>query len=201
MTARCSVAAILCAVALLSACGGAGDRPPAVPPAMTDLVETLREGGHVIFLRHAATDTTIPSGGDDHRDDCARQRNLTGDGRHDAAALGARLDALGVPIGEAYASPYCRTLDTARLAVGDVRTDERLLPLPGARTRLGPLLTPPPVGSPNRLLVGHASTMADLLDVHLDEGEAAVLTVDGQGRPQLVGRLSTSALAITPSGG
>lgn len=186
------IAALALLVTFLGACAAAPDAPPDVPAALVELVDDLRAGGHVLFLRHAATDQTIPSGGDDHNADCAHQRNLSTAGRADAEVLGATLRDLGVPIGPVLASPYCRTLDTARLAFGTVVADERLLPDPEAGPLLGALLAPPQVG--NRVLVGHASTLADLLDVHLEEGEAAVFTAGADGVPHLVGRLSTAAL-------
>ena len=184
---------------LLAGCQAAPAEKPELAAETAGLVESLRAGGHVIFLRHAATDSTIPSGGDDHRDDCGGQRNLTRAGRRDAALLGDTLEALGVPVGEVRASPYCRTLDTARLAFGDVRPDDRLLPLEGATERLQPLLDPPADG--NRVLVGHSSTVDDLLGIYLEEGEAAVLDRGADGEPRLVGRLSAQMLQPTSGGG
>lgn len=195
---RLLVGSLLCAVGLTASCSTPA--PPEVPDGLVGVVDALRDGGHVIFLRHAATDSAIPAGGDDPDADCGSQRNLTDAGREDATALGAALRALEVPIGEVVASPLCRTEETARLAFGTVRTDARLLPTgPRPQEALADLLTVPDRG--NRVLVGHASTMADLLDVHLDEGEAAVLAVDSAGRPRLKGRLSADALGATSGGG
>lgn len=180
-----------CAAVVLAGCG---TRPPDVPPAMVDVVDALREGGYVVFLRHAAADVAIPSGGDVPGDDCGRQRNLTAAGRQDAAALGVALDALDITFQDVRASPYCRTMDTARDAFGEVQADERLAPDPDSALRIEPLLAAPPEGE-NRLLVGHASTSADLLGIDLEEGEAAVLAPGGDGEPRVLGRFSAAALA------
>lgn len=157
---------------------------------MVEVVHALQEGGYVVFLRHAASDVSIPSGGDDPGTDCGQQRNLTARGRADAVALGAVLRALDISMDDVRASPYCRTMDTARGAFGEVVADDRLVPGADA-SGLQPLLEAPPAGE-NRVLVGHASTMAGLLDVHLEEGEAAVLARDVDGGPLLVGRFSAA---------
>ena len=152
---------------LVGACGA--------PSGQADpVVAALREGGHVLFIRHAAT------GGTDSTDDpadCSRQRNLTPAGRADAEALGEAFDALDIPIDEVRSSPWCRTLDTATLAFGRAEADERLLPSlnPGFRG----LLEEPPVDG-NRVLVGHYSTIGEAAGVDLDDGETAVFAPGGE---------------------
>ncbi|MFG6415306.1 histidine phosphatase family protein [Roseateles sp. DC23W] len=76
----------------------------------------LRDGD-VVLYRHALA----PGGGDPpgfRAGDCSTQRNLSDAGRAQARQLGdalrGRLGAL--PVGAVWASPWCRTLDTARLA-------------------------------------------------------------------------------------
>ena len=54
-------------------------------------------------------------------EDCATQRNLTDKGRAEARALGEHVKRLKIPIGEVLASPFCRTMETARLAFGKAR--------------------------------------------------------------------------------
>src|SRR5687768_7388314 len=78
----------------------------------------LREGGHVILVRHAST---VPGTGDPasfRLGDCATQRNLSGEGREESRRLGARLRAERVPVGAVYTSPWCRCRETAVLAFG-----------------------------------------------------------------------------------
>jgi broad specificity phosphatase PhoE len=76
----------------------------------------LRDGD-VLIYRHALA----PGGGDPPNlqlGDCATQRNLSDAGREQARQIGdslrQRLGALRVA--EVWASPWCRTLETARLA-------------------------------------------------------------------------------------
>lgn len=73
--------------------------------------------GDVVLYRHALA----PGGGDPpgfQLGDCSTQRNLSEVGRDQARRIGESLrQRLGpVPIGAVWASPWCRTLETARLA-------------------------------------------------------------------------------------
>src|SRR5688572_16752586 len=88
----------------------------AQPPA--DIVERLREGGYVLYMRHASTDFSQDDARMTGYEDCASQRNLTEEGREEARRIGTHVKRLGIPIGEVLASPYCRTMETARLAFG-----------------------------------------------------------------------------------
>ena len=75
---------------------------------------------HVIVLRHArAPGTGDPA--DFRLGDCSTQRNLSEEGRKQAARIGARLRAAGLGETAVYSSQWCRCLETARLlAVGPV---------------------------------------------------------------------------------
>ncbi len=82
------------------------------------LLTALRGGGYILYFRHTSTDF----GQNDERmtgyEDCARQRNLTDAGRAEARAIGSALRELDIPIGDVLASPFCRTMETARLMFG-----------------------------------------------------------------------------------
>lgn len=78
--------------------------------------EALRDGD-VLLFRHALA----PGGGDPpglRLGDCSTQRNLSDAGREQARRLGDQVrERLGtLAVGAVWASPWCRTLDTARLA-------------------------------------------------------------------------------------
>src|SRR2546425_9754279 len=83
-----------------------------------DLVRQLREGGYVLFMRHTSTDFSQNDSKMTSYEDCANQRNLTDKGRAEARDIGAHVQRLAIPIGEVLASPFCRTMETARLAFG-----------------------------------------------------------------------------------
>jgi len=82
-------------------------RAAAEPDAM--LLAALRQGGYVLFLRHASTDFSQDDSRMTSFEDCATQRNLTDKGRAEARALGEHVKRLKIPIGEVLASPFCRT--------------------------------------------------------------------------------------------
>ena len=88
-----------------------------VSDAYKVLIADLRQGGYVIYLRHAMTATTSePAVGD--LADCLWQRNLSDGGRRQAAAVGSRLSEQKIPVAAIEASPFCRARQTAELAFG-----------------------------------------------------------------------------------
>lgn len=141
------------------------------------LVAGLRDGGHVLVLRHTATDSGVDT--TDDPTDCERQRNLSSDGRADAEAIGRALEHLSIPTGDVRASPMCRTMDTARLAFGDAEADERLLQSADpAGVRM--LLDDATSSDGNRVLVGHQGSILEATGVDLEEGELAVFGPGGE---------------------
>ena len=80
----------------------------------------LRQGGVVALMRHG----DAPGVGDPpgwRLDDCATQRNLSERGRAEARAAGARLRDAHIAIDRVVSSPWCRCVETAKLAaVGTV---------------------------------------------------------------------------------
>ena len=81
----------------------------------TSLWATLRAGGHVVLVRHAATAGGVGDPPGFRLEDCATQRNLTEQGRADARALGERFRAHGIAVGKVLSSEWCRCRDTAML--------------------------------------------------------------------------------------
>ena len=80
----------------------------------------LRQGGVVALMRHG----DAPGAGDPpgwRLDDCTTQRNLSERGRAEARAAGARLRDAHIAIDRVVSSPWCRCVETAKLAaVGTV---------------------------------------------------------------------------------
>jgi phosphohistidine phosphatase SixA len=153
------------------------------------LLDGLRQGGFVIYFRHADTDHKQRDVPPLNLDDCTTQRNLTDRGREHARAIGAAIRALGIPIGTVLASPLCRCVETANLAFGAAELSYAVReggPLPpGSTGRYDPLRallsTVPPAGS-NTVIVGHGYPLYTLIGgQYLDEGEAAVVRPDGAG--------------------
>jgi len=87
----------------------------------TNTWQALKNGNHVVLLRHTET---VPGIGDPTNfklGDCATQRNLNQAGRDHARAWGKAFAANGVAIGGVFSSAWCRCINTATLAFG--RTD------------------------------------------------------------------------------
>ncbi len=174
------VAGCLAGALVATSCGALAAPDPQGPLTGSALVAALREGGHVLYLRH--TETTA-EGTDDPADpgDCASQRALTERGRQDARELGEALRALDVPVGRVLHSPYCRTVETAVLAFGDATDPELALLAPagdgtgddGTADRLRELLDEPPDDG-NTVLVGHLTNLRLVREASPEEGGTVV---------------------------
>jgi phosphohistidine phosphatase SixA len=115
---------LLCLLALLtlsSRCAFADDER---------IWAALKRGGKVILLRHTHVD--IREGiGRLSPGNCAAEVNLTASGIEQAKRIGEAFRAHGIAVGEVLASPYCRCIDTGKLAFGRATAVEYLMP-PGA---------------------------------------------------------------------
>ena len=73
----------------------------------------------MLYMRHGTTDVSRPDRTPTvDLADCATQRPLTEAGRQLAAAVGAAMRQARIPLGEVYASPFCRTRESAAAAFG-----------------------------------------------------------------------------------
>ncbi len=97
-------------------------------PETNDLWSQMRDGpGYVVLLRHAIT--TAGTGDPDNfvLADCRTQRNLSDEGRAQAAQIGEAFRRRSIPITQVLSSQYCRCLDTATLMnLGEVVTSPML---------------------------------------------------------------------------
>lgn len=86
----------------------------------------LRAGTHVALMRHAqAPGVGDPTGF--RLDDCRTQRNLSAEGKRQAARAGALFREHGVARATVYSSQWCRCLDTAAgLGLGPVTPEPAL---------------------------------------------------------------------------
>jgi histidine phosphatase superfamily protein (branch 1) len=115
-------------------------------------------------------------------EDCANQRNLTDKGRVEARELGAQVKRLGIPIGEVLASPFCRTMETARLAFGkalamnEVRGGPARPDDPTRYDALKKLLSSSVAKGENRVISSHGNPFQAVAgSPYLAEGEMAVV--------------------------
>lgn len=87
----------------------------------------LAGDGAVAIIRHAKAPGPSPDPPGARLEDCATQRNLSPEGRAQAARLGALWRAKGARLGKLISSPWCRCIDTARLmGLGEPAVDHAL---------------------------------------------------------------------------
>src|SRR5262245_52728840 len=126
---RSAAAAVLAAAALSAPAAPAADPSrQALTPRLQGqaLVDALQKGGLTILMRHTSTEPVAPDPESFDIADCKTQRNLSEHGREQARGIAAALSKLGIPVSKVVSSPYCRCLETARLAFGTVEASEVL---------------------------------------------------------------------------
>ncbi|MEM7588148.1 MAG: histidine phosphatase family protein [Acidobacteriota bacterium] len=194
-------------------------QPPAEAPEMTpgeqanadfvdklagaELLAALKQGGHVIYFRHAQTEKDYADQADPNMslDDCESQRKLSEAGIEDAKAIGAAFSSKEIPVGKVIASEYCRAWQTAELAFG--RYDEKnpklnFLPfeeytpeqVEEMKANVTPLLVEVPAEGANTVIVGHDDLFEAATGIYPEpQGIGYVMTPDGQGGFELVANL------------
>ena len=172
----------------------------ATAPASEPLWALLEAGGHVVLLRHAITTAGVGDPAGMRLDDCRTQRNLSDEGRRHAREVGEAFRARGIVVERVLSSPWCRCLETARLAFGAAEAWEPLGNLygrPENRARqvaeMQQLLGRP-AGRGNLVLVSHGSTISALTGVSLGTAEMVIVTPQGDGRFVVRGRLTAHGL-------
>ena len=215
------------ALLLISACSTTSDNPQATKtvlaaPAIAEmtlgerrnaefrdrlsgrkLLKSLKEGGFVIYFRHAKTERDYADQADPNLDlqDCQSQRKLSLQGLKQAHTIGVAFAEKEIPVDEIITSDYCRAWKTANLAFGRYdRKDSRLNFLPyeeytesqvaEMKAAVTPLLIKVPANGSNTVIVGHDDLFESATGIYPDpQGIAYVLKPDGRGSFELVANL------------
>ncbi|MCB1740425.1 MAG: histidine phosphatase family protein, partial [Gammaproteobacteria bacterium] len=211
--------ALACAVILMLAgtCGAPPRAATAVDEQRVDttggaLLARLRAGGLVLYFRHAATDWSqsdrVERAGDWRSCDPQRMRQLSAQGRADAIRVGEAMRTLAIPVHRVYASPYCRTVQTAELLglgapeqtadVMNLRVAEhfggRAAIVTRARRLIGRMPEPDsPRARANVVIVAHGNVAREATPAYPGEAESLVLRPLGNARFELLGRLTPDA--------
>ena len=165
------------------------------------LAQALREGGHVILVRHGATFSNQADTDPFNLADVSKQRKLNDKGKELAKAFGAAIKAAGVPIGEVYTSQFNRAYETAVLAgFRDIATtadlsEGGLVVSPDENNRrakaLRDMLANAPATGKNVILITHKPNIVDALGkdwFDVREGEASIFKPEG-GKYRLIARV------------
>jgi phosphohistidine phosphatase SixA len=176
------------------------------PLSQPELVQLLRKGGQVIYMRHPTADVgkDKPRAGAWWKECGEGHRMLSDKGRADAVLVGKAIQRLGIPVSEVRSSEYCRAVEAARLlGLGEPVTDARLNHLQ-ARLEVEPdrglehlirdtrLFLSTRADRGNVLLVSHKQEFPDSpypVLAELQDGECAVFTPKGKGGFVLRGRI------------
>ena len=160
------------------------------------LLQTLRGGGLILYFRHTSTDFGQNDDAMSGYEDCARQRNLTDNGRDEARRIGAAIKRLDIPIGDVLVSPFCRTRETAQLIFGRATVAPAVRGGPARPetndryAELRKLLSTPPRAGTNLAIASHGNPFRAVTDTqYLAEGEAAVIRPLGAQGFRIVARI------------
>ena len=154
------------------------------------LVEALRKGGFVLYMRHTETGLVTEK---------CETSNLSASGEAAASNVGAALRELKISIGVVRSSQPCRAVDTARLlGLGAVEITEDLNPTPSREgvdigaVRSRRLAEMPPTGT-NAVLVSHLHGSRKKEEwLHLGMGEIIVFRPDGKDGHEPVARIAVT---------
>jgi hypothetical protein len=174
------------------------------------LIEKLQQGGLNIFFRHAITPGKDPvkfNPPTERPHDCSSgSRQLNDEGREQSRRIGQRIKELNIPIGEVYASGFCRCEETAKLAFEKFTSTDGLVVRPGVfKPDLDRALRSIPTkgffnkvaSGKNNVYVGHGVTFTPGVlssdfglaeaRIFLEEGEAAVF--QPSDKPRVLGKI------------
>lgn len=160
----------------------------------------LKAGGQVVLMRHAITTPGVGDPDGMVLADCKTQRNLSDEGRAHARQIGQVFRSRGVPVAQVLSSPWCRCMETARLAFGaepEISTAlsnlfGRADPQGQQVARFKTLASRRPT-SGNVVMVSHGSTILALTGISPAPAEMVVITPQGGGKFAVAGRLEVPA--------
>jgi len=156
---------------------------PKIPNIITsEIINSLRKGGHTIFIRHSTKDSyynldafdelsmfedfEIPS-------DYFKAGCLNGIGKTEAWIIGESYRKLNIPVGMIYVSPTCRTRETAKLAFGRIdRVEENFFfhnfikgtkeSIANTKKMALKIINQPPAVGKNKIIIAHGGIISRL---------------------------------------
>lgn len=165
-----------------------------------ELVEIMKKGGNVIFIRHATTEKDYADQVKAKMGDCSTQRTLSEDGWKEAQAIGESFKQHEIPVGDVISSQYCRAWQTADLAFGEYTKNGDLNFEPAEeyteeqtktmRDQMVPHLSKAPKEGSNTILVGHDDPFEAATGIYPEPmGVTYVLKPEGDGTFKVLGHI------------
>ena len=174
----------------------AADAPKQLSDA--ELIASLKKGGNIIYIRHAATDITKTDQNREDLADWSKQRNLSDKGRKESVGIGLAFRALAIPMADIIASPYCRCIETGKLAFGKVKVSKDLAfsvaedkkDAEQLAKALKAMLGTKPAGQANTVLISHSGNLQDAATIFpKPEGVTMIFKPQGNNAFELVQRV------------
>lgn len=191
-----------------------GNSQVEAPRAGDPLVAKLAAGGYVLYLRHGKTEPTFQ----DKQDkpdwwkscDSRRHRPLSDEGRAQMDKLGVQLRELRVPVAKVVTSEYCRAVDSGLLlqlrpiiqdSALNYADAQRYVQRSDVQIAAGfrALFSEQPPAGQNTLLIGHVHGFNPQIDPvfsQFQEAEAVVMKPGGEGKFEIVGRITVDKWAL-----
>ncbi|MEM1172394.1 MAG: histidine phosphatase family protein [Cyanobacteria bacterium P01_H01_bin.35] len=166
----------------------------------TALINALKQGGYVIYIRHAQTEKDYADQLTAVMGNCSTQRTLSEAGWKEAKVIGEGFRKNGIPFNQVISSQYCRAWQTADLAFGKYEkngdlnfpkaedyTPEQIAQM---KARLDPMLTAVPPKGTNTVIVGHDDLFEASTGIYPDPmGIAYIVKPDGSGNFELIANI------------
>ena len=99
--------------------------PSVIADSKQNIVNELKSGGKLIFIRHAYA----PGSGDPYNFDinnCSSQRNLSNIGKIQSKEIGNFFSKNNILVGKVYSSEWCRCKETAKIAFNNYEIKKSL---------------------------------------------------------------------------
>lgn len=166
--------------------------------ALGRLLPQFQAGGHIFYFRHASTRHDQEDKQPVDLSSCDKQRNLSESGKTESRSIGDAFKRLHIPVGLVVSSPYCRTLETARLAFGRAEVSDDLhfaIGLPKAEVSekalaLRKMLATVPAQGVNSVIVSHTANLQEAVGLWpKPEAVAFIFKPDAAGNLVALGRV------------
>ncbi|OUU07676.1 MAG: histidine phosphatase family protein [Verrucomicrobia bacterium TMED40] len=142
-----------------------GDQPKNQNLPHSELIASMKEGGLILYFRHASTEKDYADQIKADPNDGSTQRVLSEKGWHEAVHIGNSFKYHSIPFGKVYSSQYFRAWQTAWLAFGkyEKNKDFNFLPFEDytveqfeeMKKTITPYLSTLPPEGKNTIIVAH----------------------------------------------